>query len=326
MAWLDFGSRPWSSSLRLLHGLADWGRREVGNHCTRDRRNVGRETPLAGWEGRAWLVLRASLSKVSHASASALALSRRVFMLGTATLAWSAKATAGGPPLPEPTEMLAPGTRWATPYYALGLGASGPRTVVVAGVHGNERAPPRALRELLQSAEALAPGPLLVIPEANRPALRARSRYAPGTRYADLNRNFPTAKRQHPRGVLARALWQRIVEFEPQWLLDLHEGWGYRRTSRSMGSSVVLAPHPHTKAQTRSMAARVIRAVDAGIEIPEKRFSLIEPGPKGSLARAVNESLGVPALVFETTWVEPMSLRIAQQQLMLRTVWQTLRG
>jgi predicted deacylase len=205
--------------------------------------------------------------------------------------------------------------RFRTPWFARDAAASGPTVVVVAGLHGNETAPPRAARALLDLE--LASGRLVVLPEANAPALAARSRYVPGERFADVNRNFPTGARRDPRGALARAVWALILGQRPALVLDLHEGWGFSKTSASMGSSVVVAPEPSGRAE--DLAARALDAVNATVAVEAKRFTRIGPGPAGSLARALAER-SVQALVFETTWTEPMEVRVAQQLRMVRAV------
>lgn len=222
----------------------------------------------------------------------------------------------------EEARLLAPGTPLETPVHTLRAAAPGPTVLVVAGIHGNETAPPVAAAELLDLV--LARGRLVVIPEANRPALVARTRTSPREQHADLNRNFPRRADDAPRGALASALWSEVLALRPDWVLDLHEGWGFSAVSKSMGSSVVLAPHPRTDGLARPMAERVIAAVDATVRPPGQRFTLLQPGPAGSLARAVVERCSTPALVFETTWTQPLRLRVAQQALMVRTALEAL--
>jgi predicted deacylase len=218
--------------------------------------------------------------------------------------------------------LLAAGTPLETPVHTLRAAAAGPTVLVVAGIHGNETAPPVAAASLLELR--LTRGCLVVIPETNRAALAVRTRTSPREKHADLNRNFPRRADDAPRGALATALWSEILAVRPDWVLDLHEGWGFSAVSKSMGSSVVVAPHPGTDASTRPMAERVIAAVGATVRPPGHPFTLIQPGPAGSLARAVVERAATPALVFETTWTQPLQLRVAQQSLMVATVLEAL--
>ncbi|MBW2455648.1 MAG: succinylglutamate desuccinylase/aspartoacylase family protein [Deltaproteobacteria bacterium] len=249
----------------------------------------------------------------------AACLSRRA--LGAAVVGLTASRMAGAKPT-QSTGVLAAGTRFETSWRLIDSGQSGPTVMVVAGIHGNELAPPEAAQQL--RSEPLATGRMLIVPEASRPAIAAKSRYAPRSLYPNLNRNFPTRQRSEPRGIMAPALWDRTRGLRPDWVLDLHEGWGFRASSKSMGSSVVAAADRRVEDRLLPMAERVLAAVNKTITSPSKTFQLIRPGPNGSYARAVVEQLAIPALVLETTWVQPLELRLAQQQLMVRTVLRAL--
>jgi predicted deacylase len=246
-------------------------------------------------------------------------VSRRALLAAGTSVVLPASARAA---VRTETGGLARGTPFATPWFRLDSGRDGPTVVVVAGIHGNETAPPRAA-EFLTRAQ-LRRGQLWVVPRANQPALAAVSRYSPGARFGDLNRNFPSATRSHPRGAMAPRLWQAVLAENPAWLLDLHEGWGFSASSTSMGSSVVCPGATPVADDCLAMATRVLAAVNAVVHAPHKRFTLLRPGPAGSLARAAAEEAKIRALVFETTWTQPAPLRIAQQLLMVRTVLVTM--
>jgi uncharacterized protein len=242
-------------------------------------------------------------------------ITRRAMLGGPLAVALALATRRAAGQAPAPAGWIAAGGRFRTPWFTRDAAAPGPTVVVVAGLHGNETAPPLAARALLDLE--LASGRLVLLPEANVPALAARSRHVPGERFADVNRNFPTAGRREPRGALARAVWALVLDQRPAFVLDLHEGWGFSKTSASMGSSVVVAPEPSGRAD--EMAARALEAVNATVEVAAKRFTRIGPGPAGSLARALAER-AVPALVLETTWTEPMHVRVEQQLCMVRAV------
>jgi hypothetical protein len=123
---------------------------------------------------------------------------------------------------------------------------------------------------------------------------------------------------------LATAIWEKTLAVAPDWVLDLHEGWGFSAISKSMGSSVVLAPEPRVEAALRPMAERALKAVNATVTAASQRFTLIEPGPLGSYARALVEQRATPALVLETTWTQAVALRVSQQLVMVRCVLEAL--
>jgi predicted deacylase len=249
-------------------------------------------------------------------------LGRRGF-LGLAAGSLVLGAAGGAAAGPRRSErQIAPGTVWETTCHEIASEADGPTLLILAGMHGNELAPPRAARELL-AIEPVA-GRLVIVPEANRRALARKTRHTPGVRHADLNRNFPTKGRTEPREELAAALWAETTRVEPAWVLDLHEGWGFRKTGPSMGSSIVWVDDPRVAGATLPLARELVARIDATIAEPAKHFSLIQPGPAGSFARAATEQLGVPSFTFETTWTQPMELRVAQQLLLVRGVLEAL--
>lgn len=213
---------------------------------------------------------------------------------------------------------LAQGTVFETPFHELAGAAAGPTVMVVAGVHGNETAPPTAANQLLSLS--LLRGRLVVVPEANRPALAAKTRMTPGSAHPDLNRNFPKDGAPEPRGEMAPHLWKKTLSVAPDWVLDLHEGWGFSASSKSMGSSVVRARSANVDERVVPMSAKVLAAINATVTDQTKRFTMIERGPAGSYARAVVEQAETPAMVFETTWTQSSELRAAQQVRMVRTV------
>jgi len=241
-----------------------------------------------------------------------------------AGLCQSAFARTSNRALEDATRLLLPGTRWETRYAVADSGASGPTVLVTAGIHGNERAPPHAARTI--GTWKPIRGLIVVFPEVNRPALAAGTRHTPRARFPDLNRTFPTAETPEARGELGRALWQKVLEIAPDWVLDLHEGYDFnRRTKKSMGSSIVYVNDPRTQALTLAMAERLRTAVNRTIGDPTKAFTLISPGPKASLARSVTALLGVPSLVLETTWPsQPMTVRVAQHVLLVTTCLRAL--
>lgn len=209
---------------------------------------------------------------------------------------------------------LAAGTRWETPCHLLESGADGPTVLLVAGVHGDEPAGPLAAERM--RSWSLFRGRLLLVPRANQPALARGTRRAPGTRFADLNRNFPRAAGDAPRGTMARALWNAVTAARPDWIVDLHEGFDFNRTNKeSVGSSVLHFP----KDASRRQAERLVRAVNATVDAEERQFTLLGWPARGSLARAGRDQLAISGLILETTrGSQPLELRVAQHELMVR--------
>lgn len=126
---------------------------------------------------------------------------------------------AGGAPGGNPAGMLLEGTRYETPIYAREGSESGPTAVVVGGLHGDEVAGYRAAERVARWR--FDAGTVVVLPRANRPAIRRGTRHGVG---GDLNRKFPPG--EAPTTRLARAIWEFVQARDPDVVLDLHESEG----------------------------------------------------------------------------------------------------
>jgi len=215
------------------------------------------------------------------------------------------------------TGTIAEGTRWESRYHVIQGDEPGPTVLLVGGVHGDEPAGAQAAEQICQWP--LRKGRLVVIPRANPAALDARTRLIPGEKAGsrDLNRNFP--KPGGPAeaiGDLAAALWSTIAAQKPDWVIDLHEGYGFHRTQpKSVGSSIISGTRPDEIA----MATTLLAAVDATITKPERKFVHLRVPVDGSLARAAAAHIGAKSMILETTSRDQsVSLRTRQHRMMVR--------
>jgi succinylglutamate desuccinylase len=215
-----------------------------------------------------------------------------------------------------PELRIAAGTRFETSLSERTGPEPGPTVLVVGGIHGNEPAPPHAVRAL--ERVQVRRGRLLLVAEANRQALATRSRFTPGDRFVDLNRSFPIASQPAPRGVLATALWRVLERNAPDWVIDVHEGYDFHsRNSKSVGSSVTYVPHARVGVCSGRLARQLVDGINSTIDDPAKKFVLLAPGPEGSFARSATEARGIPSLVLETTRGQPLELRVSQHEALL---------
>jgi len=209
-----------------------------------------------------------------------------------------------------------------TKVYVIESRISGPVVMITAGIHGNEIAGPRAAEQIRHWT--LKRGKLIIVPQANRPALKKNSRNVPEVpkEIANLNRNFPTTENEKPKCPLSRALWKFAESQRPDWLLDLHEGCDFAQSSTSVGSSIIADRSSVAKRQAQNMLDSVNRTISE----PEKKFLLKSAPAKGSLARAASELLSGKALILETTSKnQPLSLRIRQHRIMVHRFLADLR-
>ncbi len=111
------------------------------------------------------------------------------------------------------------------------------------------------------------------------------------------------------------ALWRTLAAVQPDWVLDLHEGFDFNRENdKSVGSSVLCIP----RGESQRQGERLVRAVNATVTAPERQFTLLRWPARGSLSRAAWEQLGIPGLLLETTRRrQALELRVAQHQLMV---------
>jgi predicted deacylase/glutamine amidotransferase-like uncharacterized protein len=213
------------------------------------------------------------------------------------------------------TNLLLPGSRFATEYYVNDTGMPGPTVLIVGGVHGNEPAGANAAEAVRRWP--ITRGRLVVIPRANVPGLAANKRLIPNldTNLSNLNRNYPRAgKEESPRGELAEAIWTVVLKFQPDWLLDLHEGFDFHQVNeKSVGSSLINFPNPKGLAAADLMLA----AVNSHITDEKLKFVRRNLPIDGSLARASGEHLHIPSMILETTSKQPMEKRVYQHEIMV---------
>lgn len=216
------------------------------------------------------------------------------------------------------TNLLLPGTRFATEWFVRDSGVPGPTVFICAGAHGNE--PAGAVAAEIIRQWPITKGRLVVIPRANVPGLVANKRLIPGlaTNLNNLNRNYPRAKMEEaPRGELATEIWRLTLQFKPDWLLDLHEGFDFHQINdQSVGSSVITFPNPKGLAAADLMLSAVNREItDENLKFVRRDLPV-----DGSLARASGEHLRIPSMIVETTSKQPIEKRVHQQEVLVHTL------
>ncbi len=230
---------------------------------------------------------------------------------GLSVVVWAGETISEG--------WLAKGTKWETPFYVRVSGKDGPTVVITGGIHGNEPAGARAAEQIRHWS--ITRGRLVVIPQANIPGLRDRTRFLPGEPPSrrDLNRQFPKTKMAaEAHGVLGKELWKFIGDQNPDWMIDLHEGYDFHQiNSKSVGSSIIDA-----KGKAADIAVpKMLAAVNATITDPKKKLVRLRYPVDGSLARAAHERLGAASMILETTFKsQPLSKRARQHRMMVHAL------
>ncbi len=220
--------------------------------------------------------------------------------------------------------VLGAGTSWETVCWVCEGPEQGPTVLIVGGMHGNEPAGAVAADQIRHWP--LRAGRLVVLPRANVRALAVGKRHTPDAPYAlrNLNRNFPDAtaedpSRDRPRGEVAPAIWSLIRTYEPDWIVDLHEGFApYAINPKSCGRSVIAHPeHPASMA----MADRLLAVANAEVEERARRFVRLRQTTPTTLARSAGDAFGIPTLIVETCFSKvPLSRRTRTHRLLVHAL------
>lgn len=204
-------------------------------------------------------------------------------------------------------EKLAAGSKYETELYVIKSGQAGPTVLIVGGVHGNETAGYKAALKVCNYRPTK--GTLLVIPKANVLAIKEKKRVASGQ--VDLNRAFPSTKSGAAKGTLAKSILEVIKDYNVDWVMDMHEGYDYAKNTAtpSVGQSLIYYP----SASTKIIGSRTINTLNKYINLNRKKFSLLRPPVKGSLAHAAAVTVGANSYILETCSKENLNTRVNNQ-------------
>ena len=222
----------------------------------------------------------------------------------------------------EAAGILGEKTAWAMPWYAVEGEEPGPVVFLTGGVHGNEPAGSYAAEQIRHWP--IKAGRLIVVPRVNTLGLTAVTRWFPpleeDKNQRDLNRNFPTIDRELPQSPVAVALWELVERQNPDFVIDLHEGFDFHISNpKSVGSSVIFT----NSVRRASLAEKMLTAVNATVDDEERRFEMLSRSgaAKGSLVRACTDRLKIDSFILETTYKDQsVSLRARQHRLMVSTL------
>ncbi|NLG32918.1 MAG: hypothetical protein GX550_05305 [Syntrophomonadaceae bacterium] len=197
---------------------------------------------------------------------------------------------------------IAKETDYETDLFIIKGNDPGPVILIVGGVHGNEVAGVRAAKRIKDLH--IKRGTLLVLPEANKNAVKMDRRYVPGK--WDLNRTFPTSSNDKPSNPLSRAIYSLLSDYSVDWVLDLHEGINYNQVSDSVGQSVIY----YARNNTESYAKSIVNTLNQDISSSNRKFSLLKNPVQGSLARSAGEYEECNAMIIETCMKDKLETRI----------------
>lgn len=214
-------------------------------------------------------------------------------------------------------KTLAPGTALATPAYIIKSNVPGPRVLITGGVHGNETAGFKAAHIL--RTYRITKGTLIVIPETNKPAVKAGIRYL--RKYGDLNRAFPAASTSTvsgPLSPLVKSILSLAKTYDIKWHLDLHEGYDFASNPKtdSVGQSIIY--HPNNNGYT--VAKNIRDTLNKGITTSYKKFRVLKWPVQGSVARSIGNIRNANSFIIETAQKQTLTTRVNQQTKAVRYV------
>jgi len=120
-------------------------------------------------------------------------------------------------------------------HYHLKAKNSKYRVMLIGGIHGNELGAYKAANLLINST--LKKGELIIIPRSNFTSILADVRGYNG----DMNRKFASISKKDPDYYYVELLKSAILEFKPDVLISMHDGYGFSiKNKRAWGQSVVI--------------------------------------------------------------------------------------
>jgi glutamine amidotransferase-like uncharacterized protein len=231
----------------------------------------------------------------------------------------------------ETKKLLGKGKVWETPYYIIDSEVDGPTVFITGGVHGNEPSGSFAADQIRHWP--IIRGRLIVIPRVNTMGLANNTRFIPDSaeHEKDLNRNFPLNNlKEGAKGEIAQAVWDLVIQYDPDWLFDLHEGYEFNIShqppsgkSKSVGSSIIYKSSKSLDPLVLQMQA----TVNDSITDPERKFTRLTRGPKRTtLADAANRFLNIRSMILETTFnFQRLHVRTRQHRMMMNVVLNHLK-
>lgn len=261
-----------------------------------------------------------------HTFAIVLAISLALFYQPTLIHAdpEASAPTTQAAPARQHTEVLLAGTRYETQVLYQIANDVGPTVFVLGGMHGDEPAG-------IAAADIIATwsvdhGTLVIVPRAHQPAVEAQRRRDPDKPKGDgdLNRNFPAQHNDTPLGEPATAIWELVTRLQPDWIIDLHEGYGYRASgSKSVGNSLIYLSSP----TINPIAEATVNAINATIHHDGRKFVHLRKsgGVKGGLVAAARKRFGTNAVGVETvSKFDPIEHRVGQQLVIVDAMLQQI--
>ena len=163
------------------------------------------------------------------------------------------------------------------------LQKSGPRVLMIAGTHGNEKSGVVGLELLIKRIKENKINfpfrQLIIVPRVNKCGLMVNQREIPySDPCSDINRCYPTKYGGETKGKIARKILNYVNMSDI--VFDFHDGWGfYKEGKGSIGSTITSSGTQFAN----QISEHIVSNLNQQIKKPEQQFSVLSYD--GSLVR-----------------------------------------
>lgn len=204
----------------------------------------------------------------------------------------------------------------------------GPKVAIVGGIHGDELAGWKTAEKLLDRDDFS--GEVLIIPRANYLATVLEKRY-PGqennglyknVKYSDLNRIFPGTLVGTITQRIAYEIIQEIEQFEPEYIIDLHESLTSYDDSKNprLGNSLIW-----TNRKTALFAEDLVYDFNNQyLKTNETPFTTLSPAVKNTFNDYCSNNFDAIVFTIETNRQLELTRRIEQQTQILDLLFKAI--
>ncbi|MGM0653042.1 MAG: hypothetical protein ACQES4_09730 [Bacillota bacterium] len=221
----------------------------------------------------------------------------------------SGKKVSAGPEINSVTteKLLMEGTLRETTLYMIESPVEGPTVMVIGGVHGDERAGYLAADSIANWA--IDCGRLLVLPRANVPSITVQERNAPEG--SDLNRVFPGSYDNIDKTyALAAEIFKVMSDYEPMWVIDLHEAEYCEHKFRGALGQTFIYPY---EGSSPDIISELLISVNRAVYSEKDQFMLLRGSARGSAIEAA-QLIGSESVIIETCMQMDLEDRIRYQR------------
>lgn len=219
-------------------------------------------------------------------------------------------------------------TIYQTEVHIFKSNLAGPKVAIIGGIHGDEIAGWMAAENLLEKNDFL--GEVLIIPRANILATYLEERY-PGINnngkyqkvtYSDLNRCFPGKVDGTISEQIAYIISQEIIEFQPSYIIDLHESRrSYADSKPLIGDEVI-----YGNKKSALLALKIVEEYNDKYSLDNDiPFIVDSNAPEGSFNYYFGQHTDAYVFTIETNRQLDLSKRIGQQKnlldVFLKLIW-----